>query len=248
MHDGAPGRRVVDAAGADRHVDRPADARRCGMTQETSGTSTAPVDETAAVAAAIVATAVPTEPPTDRGPRIGAGWSTGVRWLVAVLGRPDPVQRLRARQRRRPGHRVRRHRGDSTLTQPGQFQQIILTRPRPIALAGLAVVVPARAGLVNVGGEGQLDHRRASAPPRPPLWLGTLMSPCGRDWSLMMLSAAVAGALWAGHRRRAAARRQGQRGGHHAAAQLHRADTDARPDLRTVEGPGRLGQPTSAAS
>ena len=164
------------------------------MTQETSGTSTAPVDETAAVAAAIVATAVPTEPPTDRGPRISAGWSTGVRWLVAVLAGlilfsafvlangVDPVT-------------VYADIWSSTLTQPGQFQQIIL-RAAPIALAGLAVVVPARAGLVNVGGEGQLIIGGIGAAAAA-LWLTPLMSP----WAVMivmMLSAAVAGALWAG--------------------------------------------------
>ena len=124
------------------------------MTPETQGTTTEPVDETAAVAAAIVAAAVPVEPPTDRGPKVSAGWSTGLRWLVAVLAGlilfsafvlangADPLQ-------------VYSDIWTATLTQSGQFQQIIM-RAAPIALAGLAVVVPARAGLVNVGGEGQL--------------------------------------------------------------------------------------------
>jgi len=160
------------------------------MSQETKGT----VDGTAAVAAAIVATAVPAEVPTDRGPRISAGWSTALRWLVAVLAGlilfsafvlangADPIA-------------VYSDIWTSTLTQSGQFQQIIL-RAAPIALAGLAVVVPARAGLVNVGGEGQLIIGGIGAAAAA-LWLTPLMSP----WVVviaMMLSAMVAGALWAG--------------------------------------------------
>ena len=63
--------------------------------------------------------------PTDRGPRISAGWSTGLRWLVAVLAGlilfsafvlangADPIA-------------VYSDIWTSTLTQSGQFQQIIL--------------------------------------------------------------------------------------------------------------------------
>ncbi|WP_456846588.1 ABC transporter permease [Cellulomonas sp. P5_C6] len=83
----------------------------------------------------------------------------------------------------------------STLTQSGQFQQIIL-RAAPIALAGLAVVVPARAGLVNVGGEGQLIIG-GIASAAVALWLTPIASP----WLvmlLMILAAMVAGAAWAG--------------------------------------------------
>lgn len=83
----------------------------------------------------------------------------------------------------------------STLTQPGQFQQIVL-RAAPIALAGLAVVVPARAGLVNVGGEGQLIIGAVAAA-GVALWLTPVASP----WLvmlLMVLAAVVAGAAWAG--------------------------------------------------
>ena len=83
----------------------------------------------------------------------------------------------------------------STLTQPGQFQQIVL-RAAPIALAGLAVVVPARAGLVNVGGEGQLIIGAVAAA-GVALWLTPVASP----WLvmlLMVLAATVAGAAWAG--------------------------------------------------
>src|SRR3954447_20897654 len=42
-----------------------------------------------------------------------------------------------------------------TLTNVDSMQQAVL-RSVPVAMAALAVAIPARAGLVNVGGEGQL--------------------------------------------------------------------------------------------
>ena len=44
---------------------------------------------------------------------------------------------------------------DSTFTSTDSLEQI-LVKATPLILAALAVTVPARAGLVNVGGEGQL--------------------------------------------------------------------------------------------
>jgi simple sugar transport system permease protein len=43
----------------------------------------------------------------------------------------------------------------NTFTENNSLQQILI-KATPFALAALAVVVPARAGLVNVGGEGQV--------------------------------------------------------------------------------------------
>ncbi|NKY40320.1 ABC transporter permease [Cellulomonas septica] len=83
----------------------------------------------------------------------------------------------------------------STLTQPGQFQQIVL-RAAPIALAGLAVVVPARAGLVNVGGEGQLIVGGIAAAGAAS-WL-TPFASVGGVIGGMVVAAALAGAAWAG--------------------------------------------------
>ncbi|GIG39109.1 ABC transporter permease [Cellulomonas phragmiteti] len=83
----------------------------------------------------------------------------------------------------------------STLTQPGQFQQIVL-RAAPIALAGLAVVVPARAGLVNVGGEGQIVVGGIAAAGAA-MWL-TPFSSVGGVLAGMVVAAALAGAAWAG--------------------------------------------------
>lgn len=83
----------------------------------------------------------------------------------------------------------------STLTQPGQFQQIVL-RAAPFVLAGLAVVVPARAGMVNVGGEGQLVVGGVASAGTA-LWLSPVASP-GLVTAAMLLAGAAAGAAWAG--------------------------------------------------
>lgn len=83
----------------------------------------------------------------------------------------------------------------STLMQQSQVQQIVL-RAAPLILAGLAVVVPARAGMVNVGGEGQLIIGAVAA-------AGVAQSldrtaPPGLVMLLMLLAGAAAGAAWAG--------------------------------------------------
>ena len=72
----------------------------------------------------------------------------------------------------------------------------VLVKAAPLVLAALAVAVPARAGLVNVGGEGQVVMGAVAAagvalaldadPARPAMIV------------VMMLAAAAAGALWAG--------------------------------------------------
>lgn len=83
----------------------------------------------------------------------------------------------------------------NTLLTSLSVQEIII-KTGPIALAALAVVVPAKAGLVNVGGEGQLLIGAVAA-------AGTALAtddtlPGGVVLLLMMVAAAVAGALWAG--------------------------------------------------
>jgi ABC-type uncharacterized transport system permease subunit len=70
----------------------------------------------------------------------------------------------------------------------------ILVRATPIVLAGLAVSVPARAGLINVGGEGQLIIGGICA-------FGTSMLVDGRlaggvTLLLMIVGAALGGAAW----------------------------------------------------
>jgi general nucleoside transport system permease protein len=79
----------------------------------------------------------------------------------------------------------------------GDSSQIagILVRATPIILAALSVAIPARAGLINVGGEGQLIMGGVAA-------MGVSLGSDGRlsgpvTLILMGLAAAVAGALWA---------------------------------------------------
>jgi len=71
----------------------------------------------------------------------------------------------------------------------------ILIKASPILLAALAVTVPARAGLVNVGGEGQLVIGGVAAA-GVSLALGDGSS-AAVAIPLMMLAAAAAGACWA---------------------------------------------------
>jgi len=83
---------------------------------------------------------------------------------------------------------------DSTLLNSNSRQQTIL-RAIPIALAALAVAVPARAGLINVGGEGQLILGAVAA-----TGIGVAIGhhvPGVVSWVGMCLGGAVAGAVWA---------------------------------------------------
>ena len=82
-----------------------------------------------------------------------------------------------------------------SITQPGAFDQVLL-RSVPIVLAALAVAIPARAGLVNVGGEGQLIVGSVAAVGVGLAVGGSVPGP----FSLlaMALAGAAAGALWAG--------------------------------------------------
>ncbi len=84
---------------------------------------------------------------------------------------------------------------DSTFTSTDSLEQI-LVKATPLILAALAVTVPARAGLVNVGGEGQLVMGGIGAA-AVVMWFGNSM-PTGVVLVLMALFGAAAGALWAG--------------------------------------------------
>jgi len=83
----------------------------------------------------------------------------------------------------------------STALQSGSLQQVLL-RAVPIALAALAVAVPARAGLGNVGGEGQLIMGAVAAT-GVGVAIGNLV-PGPLSWLLMALAGALTGAAWAG--------------------------------------------------
>ncbi|MET0147390.1 MAG: ABC transporter permease [Ilumatobacteraceae bacterium] len=72
----------------------------------------------------------------------------------------------------------------------------ILVRSTPIMLAGLAVTVPARAGLINVGGEGQLIIGAVTAYGMSMMVDGRLAG--GLTLVLMVIAAALGGAVWSG--------------------------------------------------
>jgi simple sugar transport system permease protein len=72
----------------------------------------------------------------------------------------------------------------------------VLVKASPLILGALAVAVPARAGLVNVGGEGQIVMGAVGAAGVALALDGTL--PGSAMVVVMMLTAAAAGALWAG--------------------------------------------------
>jgi simple sugar transport system permease protein len=72
----------------------------------------------------------------------------------------------------------------------------VLVKAAPLVLAALAVAIPARAGLVNVGGEGQVVMGAVAAAGVALALDATL--PGSAMIVVMMLAAAAAGALWAG--------------------------------------------------
>lgn len=80
------------------------------------------------------------------------------------------------------------------VLQNATFIQQTLVRAVPLVLAALAVVIPARAGLVNVGGEGQLILGAVAA-----TGLGVAVGaslPGPFSWVLCILIGALAGGLW----------------------------------------------------
>lgn len=84
---------------------------------------------------------------------------------------------------------------DSTVLASGSLQQAAL-RAVPLVLAALAVSVPARAGLVNVGGEGQLIMGAVAA-----TGIGVAIGaavPGPLSWLAMGVAAMAAGGIWAG--------------------------------------------------
>ncbi|MCW2497984.1 ABC transporter permease [Jatrophihabitans sp.] len=81
----------------------------------------------------------------------------------------------------------------STLLNSDALQQTVL-RAVPIGLAALAVTIPARAGLVNVGGEGQLIMGAVAA-----TGVGVAVGPHVPgfvSWIAMCLAGAGLGAVW----------------------------------------------------
>lgn len=83
----------------------------------------------------------------------------------------------------------------STLFNWGAVQQALL-RAVPLVLAALAVAVPARAGMVNVGGEGQLIVGAVAAAGTAMVVGASVPGPLA--WLAMAVAGALAGGFWAG--------------------------------------------------
>ncbi len=138
-----------------------------------------------------------TDATVNPGPGLTRWWRgsrTAARWAVALIGGcivfgafvlangADPIA-------------VYRDIWQSTITEQSQFQQILI-RAAPLVLAGLAVVIPARAGMVNVGGEGQLIVGAVAA--AGVAGLLDASTPPALFITAMLLAAMAAGAAWAG--------------------------------------------------
>jgi ABC-type uncharacterized transport system permease subunit len=116
------------------------------------------------------------------------------RWIVALAGALVCFSAILLTRGSDPGS-VLANAWSATFTNGASLQQILI-KATPFALGALAVVVPARAGLVNVGGEGQVLIGAVAA-------AGTGLALDQRTqgwamWILMFLAAALAGAAWAG--------------------------------------------------
>lgn len=85
--------------------------------------------------------------------------------------------------------------GESTFLRRRSVEEIFI-QMSPLVLGALAVAVPARAGLTNVGGEGQIIIGAVAACGAFLLVGGTLPGPL--LMVTMVLASMVAGALWAG--------------------------------------------------
>jgi simple sugar transport system permease protein len=116
-----------------------------------------------------------------------------LRWAVAICGAPVIFGAFAAAKGVGPLAMY----ADmlASLADPAQAQTVIV-RAAVLVLAGLAVAVPARAGLLNVGGEGQIVIGAVAA-----AGVGLVTDqrlPGVLVLALMALAAMAAGAAWAG--------------------------------------------------
>lgn len=101
-------------------------------------------------------------------------------WLALALGGHDASQAVRALL-------------DGAFGSADRFASITLVRATPLILAGLAVALAFRAGVWNIGAEGQLYVGACVA-----AWLGIELGlPAMLTVPLLVVAAALAGALWA---------------------------------------------------
>lgn len=139
-------------------------------------------------------TATPVEPEL-----VTPRWATRAlpvfgRWFGAIAGALAIFAILLALQGSNPWEAYG-HMWTSTFQRSRSVEQIFI-QMTPLVLGALAVAVPARAGLTNVGGEGQIIIGAVAA-------CGTFLLlgdglPAGLLVVAMLVAAAIAGALWAG--------------------------------------------------
>jgi ABC-type uncharacterized transport system permease subunit len=122
---------------------------------------------------------------------------------VATAPPPSVERPVRAEQRARAlvaGRRVAPFAAPllllALLPMLGISRQDTIVRATPFILTGLAVAVPARAGLINVGGEGQLAMGAAGAAAMAFTVDGSLPGFAGI--ALVLLAGAAGGAAWIG--------------------------------------------------
>lgn len=127
---------------------------------------------------------------TDRLPHAA---EVAIRWIVALLGAVVIFGAVIAAKGVDPIAAYQEM--FSAMFRSGSWVST-LSKATPIVLAALAVAVPARAGLTNVGGEGQLVLGGVAAAGMV-IWFGDTI-PSGVLVVMMFVAAAVAGALWAG--------------------------------------------------
>jgi general nucleoside transport system permease protein len=128
--------------------------------------------------------------PDTRGGRAASG---AIRWVVALAGAIVIFGVVTSAKGVNPVLAYQEML--SALFRSGSLTDI-LSKATPIILAALAVAVPARAGLTNVGGEGQLVLGGVASA-GVVIWFGDSL-PGGAVMIFMIVAAALAGALWAG--------------------------------------------------
>jgi len=126
--------------------------------------------------------------------RLIAAWPYVIRWAGAILGALVIFGALVAFKGANPLE-VYADMWHSTFARPRSLTEIAI-RMAPIVLAALAVVVPAKAGMINVGGEGQILLGAIAAAGVALAVDQTL--PGTVTVALMLIAAMVAGAAWAG--------------------------------------------------
>lgn len=125
--------------------------------------------------------------------RVGKAAEGAVRWVVAIFGAVVVFGAVIWAKGVSPVSAYQEM--FSAIFASGSMVDILI-KSTPIILAALAVAVPARAGLTNVGGEGQLVLGGVAAA-GVVRWLGE-GTPSFVTLTVMLVAAAIAGALWAG--------------------------------------------------